>query len=95
MSLEKKGDSIAEVAGDLFYFATEEKGDFLRKKKLIQTVRDLKKEDLREFARALFQSPDSPRLAILMRAKNNEEPVPQGVLGEVSQFTARNRQAMR
>ncbi|MBI4382841.1 MAG: insulinase family protein [Nitrospinae bacterium] len=96
VSLEKKGDSIAEAAGELFYFATEEKGDFQRKKKLVRTVKGLKKEDLKEFARTLFQSPDSPRLAILIRAKNNEEPVPQGVLGEVSQFTARkNRQAMR
>ncbi|NIQ03139.1 MAG: hypothetical protein GWM98_24420, partial [Nitrospinaceae bacterium] len=41
ISLEKKGESIAEVMGEYYYLVTEEDADFLYKEKLIQAVKDL------------------------------------------------------
>lgn len=86
VSLEKEGDSIAEVANDLFYSATEEKGDFKRKKKLIEVVKTMKKEDVINYANDLFQNPKTPRSIMLMRSYENEEPVPSGVFTKISQL---------
>ena len=85
-ALEKKGDSIGAVAGDLYSLATDEKGDFRFKKKLILAVKGLKKEDVSILAVKIFRDDGTPRLEVLMRAKGSKEKVPAGVITEVSQF---------
>ncbi|MDA0691211.1 MAG: insulinase family protein [Nitrospinae bacterium] len=89
VSLEKEGESIGEVMGDLFYLATEEKGDFDYKKKLIHAVKNLKKEDVIAAGKKWLTDQATSRLVILMRSNNNEEPLPEGVLSEVKQFKDR------
>ena len=89
VSLEKEGESIGEVMGDLFYLATEEKGDFDYKKKLINAVKNLKKEDVIAAGKKWLTDQATSRLVILMRSNNNEEPLPEGVLSEVKQFKDR------
>ena len=83
VSLEKKGDSIAEVAGDLYYFAVDEKGDFDFKKKLVKAVKSLTKEDVIQEGLRIFQNPDVARSIVLMRSRNNQDKVPGGVVSEV------------
>ncbi|MBC8288292.1 MAG: insulinase family protein [Nitrospinae bacterium] len=89
VALEKEGDSIGAVAGDLYTLATDEKGDFRFKKKLIQAIRDLKKTEVALTAGKIFRDPVTPRLEVLMRAKGSQEKVPEGVIAEVSQFKNR------
>jgi insulysin len=86
VALEKKGDSIAAVLGDLYYLATEEKGDFQYKNKLIDAVKNLNKEEVLATARKILLDSQTSRLAVLMRSQSNGEPVPEGVITEVSQF---------
>jgi insulysin len=87
VGLEKEGDSIGAVAGDLYTLATDEEGDFRFKKKLIQAVKNLKKEEVAQTAGKIFRDPQTPRLEVLMRAKGSKEKVPEGVISEVSQFS--------
>ena len=89
VSLSKEGESIGEVASDLFYLATEEKGDFRYKKKLIKAVESLTKNDVFSLARSLLHDVKTPRLAVLIRSSNNDESIPPGVLTEVKQFKKR------
>ena len=89
VSLEKKGESIAEVMGDLYYLATEEEGDFDYKKKLIAAVKKLKKEEVVTSGRKWLADKSTSRLVILIRSKDNNEPLPEGVLSEVDQFKNR------
>ena len=89
VALEKEGDSIGAVAGDLFTLATDEKGDFHFKKKLIQAIRDLKKIKVAQTAGKIFRNTSTPRLEVLMRAKGSQENVPEGVIAQVSQFKNR------
>ena len=89
VSLSKEGESIGEVASDLFYLATEEKGDFRYKKKLIKAVESLTKNDVFSLARSLLHDVKTPRLAVLIRSSNNDESIPPGVLTEVEQFKKR------
>ena len=84
VSLEKKGDSIAEVAGDLYYFAVDEKGDFDFKKKMVQAVKNLTKEEVVKAGLRILQDPKVARSVVLMRSRNNKDKVPAGVLSEVS-----------
>lgn len=90
VSLKKEGESIGEVANDYYYLATEEKGDFQYKQKLIAEVERLSKEEVIALARSLLFESRTPRLAILMRSKDNDEKVPDGTLTEVEQFKNRN-----
>jgi insulysin len=83
VSLEKKGDSIAEVAGDLYYFAVDEKGDFDFKKKLVQAVKNLTKEEVVKAGLRIFQDSKVARSVILMRSRSNKDKIPEGVLSEV------------
>ncbi len=87
--MEKKGDSIAQVLGDLYYFATEEKGDFDYKNKLVESVKRLKKEDVIATARKILLDPQTARMVILMRSNSSKDTVPEGVLTEVKQFKNR------
>ena len=89
VSLEKEGDSIAEVTGDLYYYATREKGNFKFKKQLIEAAKDLKKEEVVATARQMFLDPKTPRIVILIRSQSNNEAVPEGVLTTVLQFKNR------
>jgi insulysin len=83
VSLEKKGDSIAEVAGDLYYFAVDEKGDFDFKKKLVKAVKNLTKEEVVKAGLRILQDPQVARSVMLMRSRNNKDKIPQGVLSKV------------
>ena len=89
VGLEKEGDSIGAVAGDLYTLATDEKGDFHFKKKLIKAIRNLKKVEVAETADRIFRDPTTPRLEVLMRAKGSQENIPEGVIADVSQFKNR------
>jgi insulysin len=86
VGLEKEGDSIGAVLGDLYGLAVDEKGDFSYKKKLIQAVKVVKKKDVLHTARKVFLDSATPRLEVLMRAKGSNAKVPAGVISEVSQF---------
>ena len=86
VALEKEGDSIGAVAGNLYSLATDEKGDFRFKKKLILAVKDLKKEDVAKTAGKIFRDDGTPRLEVLMRAKGSKEKVPEGVFAETNKF---------
>ena len=89
IALEKEGDSIGAVVGDLFTFATDEEGDFQFKKKLIKAIKDLTKNDVSEKARELFLDPQTPRLEVLMRAKGSKEAVPVSAISSVEEFKSR------
>ena len=96
VSLEKKGESIGEVLGDIFYLATEEEGDFDYKKKLVAAVKKLTKEEVIKAGRKWLLDSNTPRLVLLMRSRDNGETLPEGVLTEVKQFkNRRGRQANR
>ena len=86
VGLEKEGDSIAAVLGDLYALAVDEKGDFKYKKKLIQAVKEVKKKDVIQLAKRVFLNSGTSRLEVLMRAKDSNEKVPDGIINEVSQF---------
>jgi len=83
VSLEKKGESIAEVAGDLYYFAVDEKGDFDFKKKLVKAIKNLTKEEVVKAGLRILQDPKVARSIVLMRSRSNKDKVPDGVLIEV------------
>ena len=89
VGLEKEGDSLGAVASDLYSLATDEKGDFHFKKKMIHVVKGLKKADVALTAEKIFRKKRTPRLEVLMRAKGSQEKVPQGVITEVNQFPTR------
>jgi len=89
IALEKEGDSIGAVVGDLYSLATDEEGDFQFKKKLIQAIKDLSKNDVIEKARELFLDPQTPRLEVLMRAKGSKERVPASAITSVPEFKNR------
>ncbi len=93
VSLEKEGDSIAEVASDLYYLATEEEGDFDYKDRLIEAVKKLKKEEVQKLAQKLFLNSQTPSLAILIRSNQNKDTVPESVFVEVDQFKNRKKSA--
>jgi len=90
VSLKKKGDSVAEVLGNIYYLATEEKGDFDYKKKLIEAVKKITKEEVLTAGRKWMMDGSTPRLVVLMRSKDNGETLPKGVISEVSQFKNRS-----
>ncbi|MCH2391897.1 MAG: insulinase family protein, partial [Nitrospinales bacterium] len=89
IALEKEGDSIGAVVGDLYTLATDEEGDFQFKKKLIKAIKDLNKNDVSEKARELFLDPQTPRLEVLMRAKGSKESVPASAITSVAEFKNR------
>jgi len=91
IALEKEGDSIGAVVGDLYTLATDEEGDFQFKKKLIQAIKDLSKNDVIEKARELFLDPQTPRLEVLMRAKGSKERVPASAITSVQEFKNRTK----
>ncbi len=96
VSLEKKGDSIAEVLGKIYYLATEEDGDFDYKKKMVAAVKNLTKDEVLKAGREWMLDGNTPRLVLLMRSKDNGETMPEGVISEVSQFkNRRGAQAKR
>jgi insulysin len=89
VALEKEGDSIGAVAGSLYSLATDEKGDFHFKKKMIKAIRELKKAEVAQTAGRVFRDPETPRLEVLMRAKGYKKELPEGIIAEVSQFKNR------
>ncbi|MGR3219572.1 MAG: insulinase family protein [Candidatus Anammoxibacter sp.] len=91
VALEKEPDSIGEALSRLFVLATDEKGDFKYKKKMIEAVKSLEIGDVIETAKQIFINKDTPRIEVLMRAKGSTEPVPPGVFSEVSKFKNRAR----
>lgn len=91
LSLEKEGDSIAQVADDLYHSATDEKGDFKRKEKLIKEVKKLSKNEVAEFARELFLDKKTSRSITLVRSNNNKDKVPDGVITELPQLLAKKK----
>jgi insulysin len=96
VSLEKKGESIGEVLGDIYYLATEEEGDFDYKKKLVAAVKKVTKEEVLKAGRKWLLDSNTPRLVLLMRSKDNGETLPEGVITEVNQFkNRRGAQAKR
>ena len=86
VGLEKEGDSIAAVLGDLYSLAIDEDGDFSYKKKLIEAVKKVKKRDVILEARKIFLDPNTPRLEVLMRAKGSKVKIPAGVIDDVKRF---------
>ncbi len=91
VSLEKKPDSIAEMAGELYYFAAEEEGDFEYKKKLIEVVKKVEKEDVVAVAKRLFSQSQTPRSIILVRSQANKDSVPSGVLTAIQKIKELNK----
>ena len=89
VALEKEGDSIGAVAGSLYSLATDEKGDFHFKKKMIKAIRELKKAEVAQTAGRVLRDPKTPRLEVLMRAKGYKKELPEGIIAEVSQFKNR------
>jgi len=89
IALEKEGDSIGAVVGDLYTLATDEEGDFQFKKKFVQAIKDLTKNAVSEKARELFLDPKTPRLEVLMRAKGSKEEVPASAINSVAEFKSR------
>ena len=84
VSLEKKGDSIAEVAGDLYYFAVDEKGDFDFKKKLVKAVKNLTKEEVVKAGLEDFTGPPRwPGPLSSCDPATIKTRIPEGVLSEV------------
>ena len=84
VALEKKSDSIPEVTAELYYFAVDEKGDFDFKKKLVQAVKSLTKEEVVKEGLRILQDPKVARSVMLMRSRSNKDKIPEGVLSEVA-----------
>jgi secreted Zn-dependent insulinase-like peptidase len=93
VSLEKEGDSIAEVNGRLYALATRENGNFRFKKQLVKAVKKVSKEEIVAAARKILVDSQTPRIVILIRSKSNHQLPPEGVFTEVSQF--KNRKSRR
>lgn len=94
VSLEKKADSISEKAGDYYYAATEEDGNFDYRKDMVKAVKSISKQDVIAEGKRLFADPTIARTIFLIRSNANNEPVPEGVLTTVEQFKNRkNKQA--
>lgn len=91
VSLQKEGDSIAEVADELYHYAIDEKGDFQRKKRLIQEVKKLSRDDIKAFAQELFIDKKTSRSITLVRSNSNKDKVPDGVITETSQLKSRKQ----
>ncbi len=91
VSLQKKPDSIAEMAGELYYFVSEEDGDFDYKRKLIEVVKKAKKADVVAAAKRLFTESKTARSIVLVRSRSNKDPVPEGVLTTVASIKERNK----
>ena len=89
VSLEKKGDSIAEMASHYYYFATEEDGNFGYKDEMVQIAKQITKEEVVAAARNIFLDKKTPRLIILTRSNKNNDPVPTGTLESVDEFKNR------
>lgn len=87
ISLKKKGDSIAEIAGDLYYYAIDEKGDFDFKNKLIAAVEKVTKEEVVKEGIRIFQDPEVARTVVLMRSRSNKDKVPEGTLSSLEQIS--------
>jgi len=89
VSLEKKGDSIAEMAGHYYYFATEEDGNFGFKDEMVEIAKNITKEEVIDASRKIFLDNKTPRLIILTRSNKNNDPVPAGILQSVDEFKNR------
>ena len=90
ISLEKKGDSIAEVASDLYNLITVQKGNFKFKKQLVEVIRNLEKEDVVKAAHEIFLDSQTPRVVVLIHSQTDKEPDPEGVLTTVKEFKNRS-----
>ncbi len=88
LKFKKKGETMGEDMGELYYLATQEDGDFAYKKKLIQATENTTKEAVQKLAQEIFNNPKTPRMAILMQSKKNEEAPPPNALREVSEVKA-------
>ena len=53
---------------------------------MIDAVKKVKRSDVISQARKVFLDPNTPRLEVLMRAKDSKEKVPAGVIDDVKQF---------
>ncbi len=93
VSLEKKGDSIAEVLSDLYYSVTEENEDFSYKQKVIDAVKKVTKEEVLATGFRILLDSQTPRLSVLIQSASNKDPVPSGVISEVDQF--KNRTSLK
>lgn len=91
LSLEKQGDSLAEVTSEMYTLATEEKGNFAFKDQLIKIVENLKKEEVVAFGKNLIGKGDVPRILVMIRSRENGETIPPGVITEVEQFKSRKK----
>ena len=91
VSLEKKPDSIAEKTAELYYLATDEKGDFDYKEKLIEAVKTVTREEVVVAARELFSDGKTPRSIVLVRSRSNEDKVPDGVIEDIEKIKELNR----
>jgi insulysin len=89
LAIQKKGESIGEVAAELYGFATREKGNFKFKQQMIEAMKRLKKEEVVAAAQKILVDPKTPKIAVLIRSQNNKEPVPKGILTTVPQFKKR------
>ncbi len=86
VSLEKNGDSIAEVTGELYRFATRDDGNFQYKQQLVEVAKGLTKKEVLATAEKILLDPRTPRRIVLIRSSENNELVPPGVLTTVAQF---------
>jgi insulysin len=93
VSLEKKGDSIAEVLSDLYYSVTEENEDFSYKQKVVDAVKKVTKEEVLATGFRILLDSQTPRLSVLIQSASNKDPVPSGVISEVDQF--KNRTSLK
>ena len=89
VTLEKKGDSIAEVSGNLYSLITVEKENFKFKKQLVETIRNLKKGDIVKAANEIFLDSQTARVIVLIHSKEDQEPDPEGVLSTIEEFKTR------
>ena len=53
---------------------------------MIDAVKKVKKSDVILQARKVFLDPNTPRLEVLIRAKDSKEKVPAGIINDVKQF---------
>ncbi|NIO12184.1 MAG: hypothetical protein GTO40_30850 [Deltaproteobacteria bacterium] len=86
LSLEEEGDSIAEVAEELYDYATAEKGNFQFHEQLVEALKQLKKEEVVREARRILLDPETSRTIVMIRAEGNKEATPEGALTTVAQI---------
>jgi insulysin len=88
---KSESKNIAEESSKLFYLAAYEDADFDYMNKMSETANSLTIEDIKEMARNIFENSETPRIAVHIKSKDNNNPAPDGAYTNINEFKDRNK----